>query len=59
MVKNSMGAIRDVYDAFCDWFEKYLVIATLGSFVLGIFIAKYSDTFSDYINTVISNFVDV
>lgn len=47
-----------IYGRFCDWFEKYLVLATILSFGGGIFVAKYSQGFSNCINTVISNFVD-
>jgi len=58
VVKNSIVTISDLYGGFCDWFEKYLVVMTLMTFVAGIFLAKYSQAFSDYINTGVSKFVD-
>lgn len=50
--------ILNIYSTFCDWFEKYLVLVTVLGFAAGIFIAKYSQAFSDNINTLISNFVN-
>ncbi len=50
--------MREIYDAFCDWFEKYLVLVTVLGFGGGIFIAKYSQEFSDHINVIVSKFVD-
>ena len=47
-----------IFGRFCDWFEKYLVFTTVSGFVGGIFVAKYSQGFSNGVNTMISNFVD-
>lgn len=56
--KNPSQKTIGICGAFFDWFEKYLILFTVLSFIGGIFIAKYSQGFSDYVNTIISNFVD-
>lgn len=50
-----MGA---TYCAFCNKFEKYLVFATVSSFILGIFIAKKFQAFSDAIDNGVNRFID-
>jgi len=57
LAKDIIRKIIGIYGAFCDWFERYLVLSTVLGFGGGIFIAKYSQEFSDYINTIISDFV--
>ncbi len=57
-MKMGLEKAADIFGRCCDWFEKYLILTTVLGFVSGIFIAKYSQVFSDYINTIISNFVD-
>lgn len=48
----------DLYSKFCDWFEKYLVVIVVFSFIAGVFFAKFSQSFSDNINSIIYNFID-
>lgn len=55
---NGIRKIGNIYGKFCGRFEKYLVIFTVLSFIAGIFIAKYSQQFSDDINSAINSFVD-
>ncbi len=58
MIRSVAEKIAGIYSAFCKWFEKYLALASVLGFVGGIFIAKYSHEFSEYINTIISAFVE-
>jgi Na+/H+-dicarboxylate symporter len=56
--KNIPGRMLDIYSAFCDAFEKYMILTTVLGFGGGIYLAKYSHEFSDYMNTLISGLVD-
>ncbi len=58
LVKDIPRKIAGMYGAFCDTFEKYLILTTILGFGGGIFIAKYSQEFSVYMNTLISGLVD-
>lgn len=57
-MKTVLRKAAATFGTFCDWFEKYLVLTTVLGFIGGIFVAKYSQGFSNGVNIIISNFVD-
>jgi len=46
-----------LYTKFINWFEKYLIFAVLGSFIIGIVGARYSQGFIDIVNSIIDGFM--
>ena len=58
MSENIVRRIINVYGAFCDAFEKYLIVAAVFGFGAGIYTAKYSQGFSVHMHSIISSLVD-
>jgi len=47
-----------IYEKILIQFEKYMVFLTVGSFVAGVFVAKYSEGFTAWVNFLVAGLVD-
>ena len=41
-----------------NWFEKYLLVLVIGGLVAGIWVASYSQTLVDYVDSTVNLFMD-
>lgn len=49
---------KQLYEKLLGQFEKYMVGLTVGSFIAGVIIARYSQGFTDWVNAVVGGFID-
>ncbi|MFH1427914.1 MAG: cation:dicarboxylase symporter family transporter [Patescibacteria group bacterium] len=49
--------MKNLYTRFINWFEKYLILAVISAFVIGIVGAHYSEKFVDTVNLFIDGFM--
>ena len=52
------GTKLGVLPSAVTWFEKYLLVLVIGGLVAGIWVASFSQTLVDYVDSTINMFMD-
>lgn len=58
LIISFLNRFNDLYNSTTDRLEKFMPAITVAAFIAGIFLAKFSQGFSDAINQLVSSFID-